>query len=251
MSLIVHRYISEFISFIYSQFPPSLCVCVFSLQLAKGQVIVWGKITTSTGHWTTSTAQQVAAKMIGRLFRAHGEFCASHPWEVIVALLTITACMLTVDKSTTTLDAANSLSNAATVAATAAGSADAAPPPIIANQASASATSSRHRPCHGWSQSCDGLEAEYNAADVILMTIVRCTAVLYCYYQFCSLHRLGSKYVLGKLPNRRRRIASCGARVLIQLIIAKNMLCLSASMGCYAMRYNVARVHAMFGKPFS
>ncbi|KAH8417875.1 hypothetical protein KR222_007531 [Zaprionus bogoriensis] len=140
--------------------------------------------------------------MIGRLFRAHGEFCASHPWEVIVALLTITACMLTVDKSTT-LDAANGLSSAATAAATSAAGAASppgagAPPPIIASPPSpTSATSSRHRPCHGWSQSCDGLEAEYNAADVILMTIVRCTAVLYCYYQFCSLHRLGSKYVLG------------------------------------------------------
>lgn len=163
--------------------------------------------------------------MIGRLFRAHGEFCASHPWEVIVALLTITACMLTVDKSTT-LDAANGLSNAATASA----SADAAPPPIItSNQASTSATSSRHRPCHGWSQSCDGLEAEYNAADVILMTIVRCTAVLYCYYQFCSLHRLGSKYVLGKFQNRRR-IASCGARVLIQLISQEYALFVRTAM---------------------
>lgn len=157
-------------------------------------------------HWT-SLLNQAAIKMIGRLFRAHGEFCASHPWEVIVALLTITACMLTIDKNTS-LDASNGLSSASATAAAAANSAGAAsaaggaPPPIIA-----SATSSRHRPCHGWSQSCDGLEAEYNAADVILMTIVRCTAVLYCYYQFCSLHRLGSKYVLGKCvcPGRRLR----------------------------------------------
>lgn len=114
--------------------------------------------------------------MIGRLFRAHGEFCASHPWEVIVALLTLTACMLTVDKQ-------------AGGGGVGAG---------VASMAASSATSSRHRPCHGWSQSCDGLEAEYNAADVILMTIVRCTAVLYCYYQFCSLHKLGSKYILGE-----------------------------------------------------
>ncbi|KAM8707214.1 hypothetical protein ACLKA7_011329 [Drosophila subpalustris] len=142
--------------------------------------------------------------MIGRLFRAHGEFCASHPWEVIVALLTITACMLTVDKAgtaTTTITDTTATSGAAaaglstaTATPTSGGGAAAAPPPILV---SSSATSSRHRPCHGWSQSCDGLEAEYNAADVILMTIVRCTAVLYCYYQFCSLHRLGSKYVLG------------------------------------------------------
>ncbi|EDW16132.1 3-hydroxy-3-methylglutaryl-coenzyme A reductase [Drosophila mojavensis] len=144
--------------------------------------------------------------MIGRLFRAHGEFCASHPWEVIVALLTITACMLTLDKGST-LEQANGLSStsattaaaAAAAAANSGGAASAASgtqPPMMAS-ASSSATSSRHRPCHGWGQSCDGLEAEYNAADVILMTIVRCTAVLYCYYQFCSLHRLGSKYVLG------------------------------------------------------
>lgn len=136
--------------------------------------------------------------MIGRLFRAHGEFCASHPWEVIVALLTITACMLTVDKNNT-LDATSSGLSSATASAAAAGAAQGAgagaiPTPVVGG----SATSSRHRPCHGWSQSCDGLEAEYNAADVILMTIVRCTAVLYCYYQFCSLHRLGSKYVLGE-----------------------------------------------------
>ncbi|KAH8241196.1 hypothetical protein KR032_001831 [Drosophila birchii] len=131
--------------------------------------------------------------MIGRLFRAHGEFCASHPWEVIVALLTITACMLTVDKNNT-LDATSGLGTAtASAAATGASPGAPIPPPAVGG----SATSSRHRPCHGWSQSCDGLEAEYNAADVILMTIVRCTAVLYCYYQFCSLHRMGSKYVLG------------------------------------------------------
>ncbi|XP_030369760.1 3-hydroxy-3-methylglutaryl-coenzyme A reductase [Scaptodrosophila lebanonensis] len=146
--------------------------------------------------------------MIGRLFRAHGEFCASHPWEVIVALLTVTACMLTVDKSTT-LDTSglNSGAVSANVAAAAAGSAASAEfggSPVATNVPTStgaggtgSAGSSRHSRCHGWSQSCDGLEAEYNAADVILMTIVRCTAVLYCYYQFCSLHRLGSKYVLG------------------------------------------------------
>jgi len=28
------------------------------------------------------------------IFRAHGQFCASHPWEVIVATVTITMCMM-------------------------------------------------------------------------------------------------------------------------------------------------------------
>lgn len=35
--------------------------------------------------------------MVGRIFQAHGEICASHPWEVIVATLTLTLCLLTVD----------------------------------------------------------------------------------------------------------------------------------------------------------
>ena len=35
--------------------------------------------------------------MVSRFFRAHGEICASHPWEVIVATLTLTVCMLTVE----------------------------------------------------------------------------------------------------------------------------------------------------------
>lgn len=36
--------------------------------------------------------------MTTQLFRTHGEFCATHPWEVIVATLTLAACMLSVDQ---------------------------------------------------------------------------------------------------------------------------------------------------------
>lgn len=36
--------------------------------------------------------------MTSRLFGAHGELCATHPWEVIVATMTLTACLLTVDR---------------------------------------------------------------------------------------------------------------------------------------------------------
>ncbi|KAJ8984512.1 hypothetical protein NQ317_010983 [Molorchus minor] len=95
--------------------------------------------------------------MTTRLFRAHGEFCASHPWEVIVATLTLTACMLTVDRQ------------------------HPAPPP---------------KPTVRYCAGCLH-EAEYNAADLIVMTMIRCLAVLYCYYQFCKLQKLGSKYILG------------------------------------------------------
>lgn len=97
--------------------------------------------------------------MTSQLFRAHGKFCASHPWEVIVALLTLTACMLTVDHSK-------------------------------------SPTPSRLRNCQGWRDKCDGLEAEYIAVDTILMTVIRCSAILYSYYQFLNLNKFGSKYIL-------------------------------------------------------
>ena len=30
------------------------------------------------------------------LFKAHGQFCASHPWEVIVSTVTATICMMSV-----------------------------------------------------------------------------------------------------------------------------------------------------------
>ncbi|KYB27676.1 3-hydroxy-3-methylglutaryl-coenzyme A reductase [Tribolium castaneum] len=95
--------------------------------------------------------------MTTRLFRAHGEFCATHPWEVIVATLTLAACMLTVDQQ------------------------HPAPPP---------------KPTLRYCAECLQ-EAEYNAADLIVMTLIRCLAVLYCYYQFCNLEKLGSKYILG------------------------------------------------------
>nr|AFT62250.1 3-hydroxy-3-methylglutaryl coenzyme A reductase [Epicauta mannerheimi] len=93
-----------------------------------------------------------------QLFKVHGEFCAAYPWEVIVATLTLAVCMLTVDQQQHPT---------------------APPKPILRN-------------CAGCLH-----EAEYNAADVIVMTLIRCLAVLYSYYQFCNLQRLGSKYILG------------------------------------------------------
>lgn len=105
--------------------------------------------------------------IIGRVFRAHGEFCASHPWEVIVALLTLTACMMTVERKVDPISGTTSHLN-------------------------------RMKPqCPSWGRdTCDTLEAEYNAIDGIFMTIVRSSALLYCYYQFCHLNNLGSKYIL-------------------------------------------------------
>ncbi|KAF5280969.1 hypothetical protein FQR65_LT14907 [Abscondita terminalis] len=95
--------------------------------------------------------------MAAQLFYTHGEFCASHPWEIIMATLTLTTCMLTLDRQYPS------------------------PPP-----------KPPLRDCAGCLH-----EAEYNAADVIVMTLIRCLAVLYSYYQFRNLHKMGSKYILG------------------------------------------------------
>ncbi|KAK5639430.1 hypothetical protein RI129_011922 [Pyrocoelia pectoralis] len=95
--------------------------------------------------------------MATQVFYSYGEFCASHPWEIIMAMLTLTTCMLTVEHQYPS------------------------PPP-----------KPPLRDCAGCLQ-----EAEYNAADVIVMTLIRCLAVLYSYYQFRNLHKMGSKYILG------------------------------------------------------
>ncbi|KAG5885956.1 hypothetical protein JTB14_018410 [Gonioctena quinquepunctata] len=55
-----------------------------------------------------------------------------------------------------------------------------------------SSVPSKHlRPCNG----C--IEEHFIAADVIVMTVIRCLAILYSYHQFRNLQKLGSKYILG------------------------------------------------------
>nr|CAD7433645.1 unnamed protein product [Timema monikensis] len=128
-----------------------LCACVKLYTLTEFSMNIMNK--------TQHTFDQQPCRMVSRIFQAHGEFCASYPWEVIVATLTLTVCMLTVDQRPIGLP----------------------PEP--------------QRQCH-WGNNCLGME-EYNAVDVIVMTTIRCVAVLYSYYQFCQLHKLGSKYILG------------------------------------------------------
>ncbi|KAK4304019.1 hypothetical protein Pmani_024012 [Petrolisthes manimaculis] len=38
---------------------------------------------------------------------------------------------------------------------------------------------------------------EYQGVDVVVMTILRCSALLYTYHQFRKLHHIGSKYIIG------------------------------------------------------
>ncbi|XP_028917684.1 3-hydroxy-3-methylglutaryl-Coenzyme A reductase isoform X1 [Ornithorhynchus anatinus] len=94
--------------------------------------------------------------MLSRLFRMHGLFVASHPWEVIVGTVTFTICMMSMNMFT-----------------------------------------GNDKIC-GWNYECPKLEEEdVLSSDIIILTITRCIAILYIYFQFQNLRQLGSKYILG------------------------------------------------------
>ncbi|XP_051976151.1 3-hydroxy-3-methylglutaryl-coenzyme A reductase-like isoform X1 [Xyrauchen texanus] len=93
--------------------------------------------------------------MLTRLFRIHGQFVASHPWEVIVATVTLTICMMSMNMFT-----------------------------------------GNNQIC-GWNFDCPKLEEQILSSDIIILTITRCIAIVYIYFQFQNLRQLGSKYILG------------------------------------------------------
>ncbi|KAJ8380383.1 hypothetical protein SKAU_G00011610 [Synaphobranchus kaupii] len=93
--------------------------------------------------------------MLTRLFRIHGLFVASHPWEVIVGTVTLTICMMSMNMFT-----------------------------------------GNDQIC-GWNYECPLLEEQILSSDIIILTITRCIAIVYIYFQFQNLRQLGSKYILG------------------------------------------------------
>ncbi|KAL6266892.1 hypothetical protein P5V15_003719 [Pogonomyrmex californicus] len=97
--------------------------------------------------------------MLARAFEIYGQFCSGHPLEVIVTISTLTVCLLNLDTGNGHVREEN-LSDAY---------------------------------CHH--DRCDTMDLK--ATNVIVMTIIRCLAVLFTYHQFRNLQRIGSKYILG------------------------------------------------------
>lgn len=91
---------------------------------------------------------------MSRLFAIYGEWCATHPWEIIIAVITVTTSFLTLEKQPS----------------------EAVKKPLVCN-------------------TC--LDEHFSAADVVVMTVIRCIAILYSYHQFKNLQNLGSKYIMG------------------------------------------------------
>ncbi|XP_076854190.1 3-hydroxy-3-methylglutaryl-CoA reductase a [Brachyhypopomus gauderio] len=98
---------------------------------------------------------KTSSRMLTSLFRVHGLFVASHQWEVIVATVTLTICMMSMNMFT-----------------------------------------GNNQIC-GWNFDCPKSEEQVLSSDVIILTITRCIAVVYIYFQFQNLRQLGSKYILG------------------------------------------------------
>uniref|UniRef100_A0A8C6TK98 3-hydroxy-3-methylglutaryl coenzyme A reductase n=1 Tax=Neogobius melanostomus TaxID=47308 RepID=A0A8C6TK98_9GOBI len=49
----------------------------------------------------------------------------------------------------------------------------------------------------GWNFHCPKTEEQILSSDIIILTITRCIAIIYIYFQFQNLRQLGSKYILG------------------------------------------------------
>uniref|UniRef100_A0A8C7Q495 3-hydroxy-3-methylglutaryl-coenzyme A reductase n=1 Tax=Oncorhynchus mykiss TaxID=8022 RepID=A0A8C7Q495_ONCMY len=49
----------------------------------------------------------------------------------------------------------------------------------------------------GWNYDCPKMEELVLSSDIIILTITRCIAIVYIYFQFQNLRQLGSKYILG------------------------------------------------------
>ncbi|XP_077601251.1 3-hydroxy-3-methylglutaryl-coenzyme A reductase-like [Stigmatopora nigra] len=49
----------------------------------------------------------------------------------------------------------------------------------------------------GWNFDCPKTDEQILSSDIIILTITRCIAIIYIYFQFQSLRQLGSKYILG------------------------------------------------------
>nr|XP_055035404.1 3-hydroxy-3-methylglutaryl-CoA reductase b [Misgurnus anguillicaudatus] len=93
--------------------------------------------------------------IMSRVFRFHGLFVASHPWEVIVGTVAMTMCLMSMNAFSTT-----------------------------------------DQMC-GWNHKCPKVQEKVLGSDVLILTITRCAAIIYIYFQFRNLRQLGSKYILG------------------------------------------------------
>ena len=98
---------------------------------------------------------------VRKVFRSHGEFCSTQPWEVIVATLTFLVCILTVWGKHS----------------------DGAGQEVL-NSTEASKNPDQ------------GSQPPWTTMELVVMTFIRCLALLHCYYHLKKVHRVGSSLIM-------------------------------------------------------
>ncbi len=129
-------------------------------------------------------------RMLSRLFRAHGYLCASRPWEVIFGTITITVCLMSMsffafaDKvcgwnyKCVTENVSNSQ--------------------LLCPSLPTELEQVRQKAVGGFEVDAHVCLQDTKSSDILVLTIIRCLAVIYIYLQFRNLRQLGSKYLLGE-----------------------------------------------------
>ncbi len=133
--------------------------------------------------------------MLARLFRLHGLLVASHPWEVIVGTLALTVCLISMNSLATSSQMCSwneclkveevSLPESRLVWVW----------QLIPNAGKEGEMLKR---CWQEDMSVCVLLQKVHSSDIIILTVTRCMAIVYIYFQFKNLRQLGSKYILGQ-----------------------------------------------------
>ena len=101
-----------------------------------------------------------------KLFKSHGEFCASQPWEVIVATITFLVCVLTVLNRNFTHLLPYHLESTVD-----------------------------KETCQDNDFNCD-LVHNTQILEFIIVVIFRCLGIVHCFYRFRKIHKIGSSFIM-------------------------------------------------------
>jgi hydroxymethylglutaryl-CoA reductase (NADPH) len=111
--------------------------------------------------------QKMMLTSLRKLFKSHGEFCASQPWEVIVATITFLVCVLTVFNRNFTH--------------------------LLPYQQLEASLDDETCPNNGFN--C-GLTNNAQILEIIIVAIFRCLGIIHCFYRFRKIHRIGSSFIM-------------------------------------------------------
>lgn len=117
--------------------------------------------------------------MLARLFRLHGLLVATHPWEVIIGTLALTVCLMSMN---------NVAANKQMCSWNGCPKVEEVSLPEV-RQVCVRGAQQGH--VYDFFQ-------KNHSSDIIILTVTRCVAIIYIYFQFKNLRQLGSKYILGE-----------------------------------------------------